>query len=48
MGVHIIPEVEKANMAVMDAFARALSTSYTFLSPFHASTYSSLWEKLET
>jgi len=39
MGRHIIPEAEKANMAVMDAFARLLSTSYTFLSPLHAYNY---------
>ena len=48
MGGHIIPEAEKANMAVMDAFARPLSTSYTFLFPLHAYTYSSLCIKLET
>jgi len=48
MGGHIIPEAEKANMAVMDTSARPLSASYTFLSPLHAYTYSSLWEKLKT
>jgi len=48
MGGHIIPEAEKVNTAVMDTFARLLSTSYTLLSPLHAYTYYSLWEKLET
>jgi len=35
MGGHISPESEKVNMAVKDAFARPVSTSYTFLSPWH-------------
>ena len=36
---HIIPEAEKANMAVMDALVRPLSTSYTFLTLLHAKTF---------
>ena len=39
MGGHIIPEAEKANRAVMIALARPLSTSYTFLTPWHAKTF---------
>lgn len=32
MGVHI-PEAEKVSTAVMDAFAKSLQNSHTFLSP---------------
>ena len=39
MGGHIIPEAWKVNMAVMVAFARTLSTSYSFLSSLHAKTF---------
>jgi hypothetical protein len=39
MGGHIIPKAEKTNTAVMIALARPLSTSYTFLTPFHAKTF---------
>ena len=39
MGGNIIPNAEKVNMAVMDAFVRPLSTSYTFLSHLHAKTF---------
>ena len=38
MGGSIIPEREKVNTAVMNALAKPLSTSYTFLSPLHAKT----------
>jgi hypothetical protein len=43
-GGHIIPETEKANMAVMNG-ARPLLNSYTFFSPLHTNTYSRLLEK---
>lgn len=35
VGRHISTEAEKVNMAVKDAFAGPVSTSYTFLSPWH-------------
>jgi hypothetical protein len=44
---HIISEVEKVNMAVTCDFARPLSRT-KILSPWHAKTFSSLREKLET
>jgi len=39
MGGHSIPEVVKANMVVMIALARPLSTSYTFFTLLHAKTF---------
>jgi len=36
---HIIPETEKANIAVMIALAKPLSTSSTFLTPLHIKTF---------
>ena len=44
MARHIIPEAEKANMVVIIALARPLSTSYTYLTPWHAKT-SPVFEK---
>ena len=35
MGQYIITEEEKVNTDVMDAPAKPVSTSYTFLSPLH-------------
>ena len=39
MDGRIIPKAEKTSLAVTDAFARQLPTSYTLLSPFHDKTF---------
>jgi len=45
MGGHIIPETEEeVKHDVMDPFARPLSTSYPFLSPLQAKTFTVLGE----
>jgi hypothetical protein len=44
---HIIPEAEKANTVVMDALARPISTSYTFLSPLQAKNFAVFGKNLK-
>ena len=47
MDGYIIPEAEKVNTAVMDALARPVSTSYTFLSPLQAKNSAVFGKKFE-
>jgi hypothetical protein len=47
MDGHIIPEAEMANTAVMDALARPISTSYTFLSPLQTKYFAVFGKNLK-